>query len=162
MTVVMENINQGFFEEDPKRYRGVIEEMSLTKYDTEPIFITEEELVRLCEGNDVLWQLYEDTMRYVCRYATDVWSMHEFLAKKDISESDVAEEFAHKDDMRTRLHKALIDSFHILSRALAKEGRDNSWILGLEAGGRPAYGRLACILAYRHYCTLVETEVNHE
>ncbi len=152
-----------FFSEDPNKHKDAIESMKQGAYETIPIEVTEEQLAELSRGNEGLEELFKEVMRYCCRYAEDVWAIHEHLAQ-GISDKQSSEKFQEQDEARSRLHTAVIDSFNILSRGLVKEGRDNSWMTSLVyagEGSRAAYGRLALLLAYRHYLKL-NREVQHD
>lgn len=145
-----------FFTEDPDSHSDAIESMKQGAYEQIPIEITEEQLEELCRGSEELEGFRTELMRYCCRYATDVWSMHEHLAQ-GIDDKQSSEKFQEQDAARSRLHNAVIDSFNILGRSLAKEGKDNSWMTSLVyagEGSRAAYGRLGLLLAYRHYLKL--------
>lgn len=152
-----------FFSEDPNKYQHALEDMRSGSYEEFPIEITEERLEELCHGSEQLEGLKDELMSYCCRYMTDVLKMQEQLMQ-GIDDEDAAEKYKEQDDARTRLHNTVIDSFNILSRALAKEGRDNSWMAPLvHTGGdiRAGYKRLALLLAYRHYLKMTR-EVQHE
>lgn len=53
--------------------------------------------------------------------------------------------FREIDAVRKNIHDATIDSINIFSRALVKEGRDNSWMSEV-SGDRAKYGRFALTL----------------
>lgn len=154
-----------FFGEDPEqKYPNAVESMKKEGYEEIPIEITEERIAELSRGNEELEHLGIELMRYCCRYATDVWSMHERLTK-GIEDKEDAKEYQDQDEARTRLHNALIDSFNVFSRKLAQEKRDNSWMASLVRAGegsRAAYGRLALLLAYRHILKLNLTDKEKE
>lgn len=149
------------FENQRMLYPSAVASMEENNYGEQYMPITPEELANLAAGNEGLIALHAELVDYAYRYATDVWGMHEFLAAGPI-EGDRTREFAEKDEARSRLHNALIDSFRVFSRALAKEGRDNAWIMALESGGRAAYGRFALLLTYRLYCEAVEKQTNEK
>lgn len=109
------------------------------------------ELVDLCKGSESLESLLASFKEYAIRYSRDVWSMQEFLDKGGLDSEGGAENFKEMDQARTRLHNALIDSIAILSRQLAKEGRDNGWVRDLTDGtslNRAACGSFAILLVY--------------
>mgnify|MGYP002397531288 CR=1 FL=1 len=127
-----------------------IEHMKVELEGVKPVK-TYEELADLCEGSESLESLLKSFKDYAVRYARDVWSMQEFLDKGGLDSEYGAENFKEIDQARTRLHNALIDSIAILSRQLAREGRDNEWVRDLTDGtslNRAACGSFAILLVY--------------
>jgi len=132
---------------------AAIEHMAKSFEACEPI-ITEGELRNLCEGSPDLEKLLESFLKYSVRYANDVWTMEKFVADGGLNSEGGSDHFTEIDEARTRLHNALIDSVAILSRTLAKEGKDNSWVRELTNGQtleRSACGKLALLLVYKRY-----------
>lgn len=109
-----------------------------------------ETLEGLCEDNETLKQLLNDMLDYSYRYVEDVFKM-EAMTQKGIVGKDQAQDFAKVDQERTKLHNTMIDSVNIFSRALAREGKDNSWINPIYDGGRATYATFALVTTFRQY-----------
>jgi hypothetical protein len=151
----MEKFTQtNYNSEKAKLPQEAIEKFKDSFENIQPV-ISESDLYLLCEGNPNLEKLLESFLDYSLRYANDVWSMEKFVSEGGFDKDGGAEEFAQMDDFRTRLHNALVDSVQILSRNLAKENRDNSWVRELTSDGRNldrvACGKLALTITYRRY-----------
>jgi|GEM_PF-1375958 hypothetical protein len=130
-----------------------IEHMSHSLESIKPV-ISEQELRSICEGSDGLEMLLESFLKYSVRYANDVWSMEKLVADGGLNTEDGIAVFADMDEARTILHNALVDSIAILSRNIAKEGKDNSWVRELTNGHelqRVACGKFALLTIYRRY-----------
>ncbi|MDB5244451.1 MAG: hypothetical protein JWN18_321 [Parcubacteria group bacterium] len=122
--------------------------------------ISEQALRALCKGDPTLEQLFNELIKYSCRYAADVMRMQEALIATGTPDSVAsAEEFAQADASRTRLHNTTIDQFNILSRALARAGRDNEW--RRELHGRADMGLLAVQLGIAHFLQMENDDVAH-
>lgn len=107
--------------------------------------VREEYLYELCEGDESLENLFEEMIEYFYRYTRDVCEQ-ESLIKKNIPEN--IEEIRSRDKDRTILHNAMIDSVKIFSRNLGVKGKDNSWIDGIDKGGRAGYAKLALLTTF--------------
>ncbi len=91
-------------------------------------------------------------LTYAIRYAQDVWNMKIFTQQKgSYTEDEWASKLAKIDSDRTQLHNTYIDSIAILSRALVRAERDNSWVRALAPTGtldRATCGKFAIMLSY--------------
>ncbi len=118
------------------------------------------ELQKLCEGDEILEQLRLSVIKYVHRYAHDVYSMMieqiELSEKREKGEDtqEDAEAIHETDERRHNLHNALIDSINALSRELVKKEKDAEWMRELQQGGRPAYAKFALLTFYKLHVTM--------
>lgn len=92
----------------------------------------------------VLEKLTEDAIEYCERYTETVAAFHEILSNLT---RDNQKEFEEIDQTRKIVHDAAVDSINILSRALAKSGRDSSWIKMFKS--RADYGKFALVTTYK-------------
>ena len=104
-----------------------------------------EYLKSLCEGNQTLEKLLEEMVDYFYRYTATVCEYEEVLSG-GVTEEEVNKRFQDIEEIRGIIHNATIDSVNILSRALAKAGKDNSWIQDVSAS-RATYGKFALTTA---------------
>lgn len=99
-----------------------------------------------CRDDEQLSRLYQELLRYCHRYTDIVCQFDRVLERFNqqlISQEEFNEQFQLLDDTRSIVHDGTIDAFNILSRLMAKKGKDNSWIGPLVNGGRVVYGRYA-------------------
>lgn len=114
-------------------------------------------LENLCQDNETLKSLLDDMLDSCYRYTQDVFKMEQMVAL-GINDSADAEEFSQIDKERTILHNTTIDNVNILSRALAKAGKDNSWVEPIYRGGRSAYSRFALATTFNQYLRLRQSD----
>lgn len=132
-------------------YPQEVEEMKLYA-ELQPI-VSEEYLYELCADNEILTELIEDMITYFYRYTIDV-CQQESLKKEGIPEN--LEEINRREDPRTALHNAMIDSVRILWRNMEKAGKDvawtqaldKSWDLPIDKVSRARYGKLALLTTF--------------
>jgi hypothetical protein len=138
----MKELPQSFVEDTAKK---------IEKYGLK-ISITPAELEAACAGDPHCEQALADMLRYAVRYVSDVWSMKEFVAnKEELPDEEWAEKHKKIDSDRTQLHNTYIDSIAILSRAMMRAEKDNSWVRELAPTGtldRATCGKFAIMLSY--------------
>lgn len=140
-----------------EQYPGELEQAEEIFGDTEQYGPKAEILQALCEGDETLEKLLEDMLDSCYRYTKDVFETERMVAR-GIEGDQQAEEYAALDKQRTLLHNATIDNVNILSRALAKAGKDNTWIEPIYSGGRPAYTRFALFTTFREYLKIKQQQ----
>lgn len=118
------------------------------------------QLEELCKGEPRLENNLASMFGYINRYAHDVYSMMieqiELSDKRERGEdtNDDFQELKHTDERRHQLHDALIDSINLLSRELAKAGKDNEWMHDFVHEGRAGYARFALLTFYKLHVTM--------
>lgn len=95
-------------------------------------------LESLAEGDETLEGLLREMLDYCLRYTETAIRFQKSLEELDNPEK--AKERADLDLETKTVHDATIDSINIFSRALAKVGRDNSWMAGI-GSHRAAYAK---------------------
>ncbi len=100
-----------------------------------------------CEGNEILEKLFNDMLNYLYRYTETVFEYNEILSN-DISQDTINQKLKELEEIRKKVHNATIDSINILSRQLAKFGKDNSWIDQV-GSSRATYGNFAIVNTFR-------------
>jgi len=100
---------------------------------------TIEQLEELCDGEEGLIELLEEMLSYCARYTVTVARFKEIALQ---SEGTLTEARKEIDQVRGTTHDATINSINTFSRALAKFGKDNSWV-GDFASDRTKYARFA-------------------
>ena len=110
-----------------------------------------EYLESLAEGNEILDYCYR-YMEISIRFQK---SLHE------LDQTEKAEERAELDQETRIVHDATIDSINIFSRALAKEGKDNSWMEKVSRH-RVTYTRFIYSLVYNELAEELKKYENRE
>lgn len=99
-----------------------------------------------CQGDEQLEEYFNKMVESCYNYTTIVCEYERIASdfSRDLIDN---EEFGRRleeiEPRRSAVHNATIDSFNILSRLMAKKGKDNSWVGELAAGGRVVYGNYA-------------------
>lgn len=109
-------------------------------------FISLRDLESLCEGDENLEPCLRSMVSYSLRYTETVCQFEQVVMRGQVSNVDG--ERAEIERIRSTIHDSTIDSINILSRSLAKAGKDNSWISRLVSGGRAAYAKFAILIAF--------------
>ncbi|MFA6608757.1 MAG: hypothetical protein WCT07_02505 [Candidatus Paceibacterota bacterium] len=142
------------FQHEPFSDKEVVSSMETHGYNTLRPAITPEDLREQCEGNPILIKLYEQMIKQCKSYAHDVFSMmneqkiiEEMKSKGEDLEEAMAE-LRNIDELRHNSHESLMDSINILSRNLAKEEKDISWMREVSSGGRATYAIFALLTFY--------------
>jgi len=134
-----------FVENNKNSVNDLVEKQQATK-EMEDIRNAFERIEQDCAGSDQLKEYFETVKNYCYQY-TDVVLQFNQLFEDNANGKITAEEYKSNykniDEMRSRIHNSTIDSFNILSRLMAKNGKNNDWIKPLAQGGRVAYGNFA-------------------
>jgi hypothetical protein len=110
--------------------------------ELKPPAISLSELEAICEGSPVLEKLLGIMLKSCIEYTISVANWKKKMIQ---NHGQIDEEFQELDDSRRSIHNRAIDDINILSRALAKNGKDNSWMstAGMDGKNRAAYMRFA-------------------
>lgn len=123
-----------------------LEESPAASSELEKISQIFEEISLACQGNEELEKYYGEMVESCYDYATIVCEYEkiaEDFQQGKLSYDEFGEELESIEPRRSAVHNRTIDSFNIMSRLMAKNGLDNSWIGPLSNGGRVAYGNFA-------------------
>lgn len=140
---------------DPFPDNKIISSMEDHGYKTLNPAISPEQLLKECEDNPILLKLYEQMIKQCQAYAHDVFSMMyeqkiiEEMRTRGENTREAMLELGEIDKIRHNSHESLMDSINILSRALAKNGKDNSWMNEVVSGGRATYAVFALLTFYK-------------
>ncbi len=104
--------------------------------------ISLEALENICEDDPVLLELLQSMIDMCLEYTITVAKFKEIVTR---TEGKVTDDRMEIDKIRGTVHDATMDSINIFSRALAKAGKDNSWMAEM-IGDRNKYGRFALTL----------------
>ena len=107
--------------------------------------VSEEYLHGLCEGDEVLEELFDEMIEYFYRYTKDVCSQESL---KQDSITDNIEEIREKEEPRRILHDSMIDSVRIFVRHLKEKGKDTTWFEDIDRKSRVGYAQLALLTTY--------------
>lgn len=118
-----------------------------------------EYLESLTEGNETLEDLLREMLDYCYRYVEISIRFKKSLHELDQTEK--VEERAELDEETRRVHNATIDSINIFSRALAKEGKDNSWMEKVSRH-RATYTRFIYAFVYDELAQELKSYENRE
>jgi hypothetical protein len=105
-----------------------------------------EQIEKDCAGQEQLQEYLEELRSYCYQYTEIVLQFSQLFednASGKISEEEYKSSYANIDAARSIVHDATIDAFNILSRLMAKNGKNNDWVKPLAQGGRIAYGNFA-------------------
>ena len=143
----------GEFSELYHKFPKEVSEKVESEYRLKPI-VNLDYLEALCEGNETLKELLKEMLNYCYRYTETTIRFHQALQELDNPEK--AKERAELDLETKTVHDATIDSINIFSRALARNGKDNSW---MEKVGqhRSAYAKFVFTLVFDELAKEIET-----
>lgn len=140
---------------DPFSDNEIISSMEDHGYNALNPAISPDKLHKECEDNPVLLKLYGQMIKQCQAYAHDVFSMMyeqkiiEEMRNRGENTREAMLELGEIDKIRHHSHESLIDSINILSRAFAKNGKDNSWMSEVVSGGRATYAVFALLTFYK-------------
>jgi hypothetical protein len=109
-------------------------------------FITLESLEALCKDDETLMECLTDMVRLCLRYTETVCRFKEVVLRGQQSNEDDSRK--QIEVVKTSCHDATISSVNILSRALHKAGKDNTWVKDMALQGRAMYAKFALLIAF--------------
>ncbi len=117
-----------------------VESLSTSEVKKSPISVSD--LEDLCEGNEELEEILTNMLSQCVEYVISVAKFKQIALD---SKYNISEALVEIDAVRKTTHDATIDAINVFSRALARNGKDNSW-MGEVVGERTRYGRFALTL----------------
>lgn len=112
--------------------------------------IEKEALKKLCEGDEMLGDLFEKMMEDLNLYTENIAELEDGSKKLGNGEMTMAE-FNEIRDRAHRIHDNAIMSVKILVRNLAQKGKNTAWAESFFSGGsenRAAIGKFAILMTF--------------
>jgi hypothetical protein len=153
--------NTIMFFNHPEKPESILEKMEEVGYSSIAPVISPDKLKSLCEGDTLLESCLDKMNSYCVRYAQDVFNMmYEQMKLAELREKgedskEMYDELKIIDLNRHNLHEAMIDSVNLMSRQLAKKGKDNEWMREVVIEGRAGYARFAMLTFYNIYSNMM-------